>query len=45
MIKSIRSCRFLFAKLSNRDALGQAMGEEIERDPKVFLIGEEVGVY
>lgn len=28
-----------------RDALNTAMCEEIERDPKVFLIGEEVGQY
>ena len=26
-----------------RDALNSAMCEEIERDPKVFLMGEEVG--
>lgn len=28
-----------------RDALNSAMCDEIERDPKVFLIGEEVGQY
>ena len=28
-----------------RDALNQALAEEMERDPKVFLMGEEVGVY
>jgi pyruvate dehydrogenase E1 component beta subunit len=28
-----------------RDALNSAMSEEIERDPKVFLMGEEVGIY
>lgn len=28
-----------------RDAINSAMSEEIERDPKVFLIGEEVGQY
>ena len=28
-----------------RDALNSAMSEEIERDPKVFLMGEEVGEY
>lgn len=28
-----------------RDALNSAMCEEIERDPKVFLMGEEVGIY
>lgn len=28
-----------------RDALNQAMAEEMERDPDVFLMGEEVGLY
>lgn len=28
-----------------REALNSAMCDEIERDPKVFLIGEEVGQY
>lgn len=28
-----------------RDALNQAMREEMRRDPRVFLIGEEVGYY
>ncbi len=28
-----------------RDAINSAMSEEIERDPNVFLIGEEVGQY
>ena len=28
-----------------RDALNQALREEMERDPGVFLMGEEVGVY
>ena len=28
-----------------RDALNQALHEEMERDPDVFLMGEEVGVY
>jgi pyruvate dehydrogenase E1 component beta subunit len=28
-----------------REALGQAMAEEMERDPSVFLMGEEVGAY
>ncbi|MBI4421354.1 MAG: pyruvate dehydrogenase complex E1 component subunit beta [Gemmatimonadetes bacterium] len=31
--------------LTYRDALNQALREEMERDPNVFLIGEEVGVY
>lgn len=28
-----------------RDALNQAMDEELERDEKVFLLGEEVAQY
>lgn len=28
-----------------RDALNAAMSEEIERDDKVFMLGEEVGQY
>ena len=33
------------ATLSFRDALNQALDEELDRDPKVFLMGEEVGYY
>ena len=33
------------AVISYRDALNQAMSEEMERDPTVFLMGEEVGHY
>ena len=33
------------AILTMREALNQAMREEMKRDPKVFLIGEEVGHY
>jgi pyruvate dehydrogenase E1 component beta subunit len=31
--------------ITYRDALNQALREEMTRDPKVFLMGEEVGVY
>ena len=31
--------------ITYRDALNQAMQEEMARDPDVFLMGEEVGVY
>jgi pyruvate dehydrogenase E1 component beta subunit len=31
--------------ITYRDALNQALREEMHRDPKVFLMGEEVGVY
>src|SRR5436190_2593941 len=32
-------------RMSYREALNQAMSEEMERDPTVFLMGEEVGHY
>ncbi|HTS88337.1 MAG TPA: pyruvate dehydrogenase complex E1 component subunit beta [Gemmatimonadales bacterium] len=35
----------LMPVLTYRDALNQALREEMARDPKVFLMGEEVGVY
>jgi pyruvate dehydrogenase E1 component beta subunit len=31
--------------ITYRDALNHALNEEMERDPNVFLMGEEVGVY
>ena len=33
------------AIITYRDALNQALREEMQRDPDVFLMGEEVGVY
>ena len=33
------------AELSIREALNQAMAEEMERDPTIFLMGEEVAQY
>jgi len=33
------------AILTMREALNQAMSEEMSRDPNVFLLGEEVGAY
>jgi len=33
------------AEITFREALNQAMAEEMERDPDVFLMGEEVGYY
>jgi pyruvate dehydrogenase E1 component beta subunit len=33
------------AVITYREALNQAMAEEMERDPNVFLMGEEVGHY
>ena len=32
-------------KMTVRDALNMAMDEELERDDKVFVIGEEVAEY
>lgn len=32
-------------QLTVRDALNQAMDEEMERDERVFLLGEEVAQY
>ena len=33
------------ALMTMREALNQAMREEMTRDPNVFLLGEEVGAY
>ena len=33
------------AEITYREALNQALAEEMERDPSVFLMGEEVGLY
>ncbi|MGA2111987.1 MAG: alpha-ketoacid dehydrogenase subunit beta [Anaerolineales bacterium] len=33
------------ARITMREAISQALWEEMERDPKVFLQGEEVGVW
>jgi pyruvate dehydrogenase E1 component beta subunit len=33
------------AVITYREALSQALAEEMERDPNVFLMGEEVGMY
>jgi pyruvate dehydrogenase E1 component beta subunit len=33
------------ATITYREALNQALAEEMERDPDVFLMGEEVGMY
>lgn len=32
-------------ELQIREALNDAMAEELESNPKVFLLGEEVGLY
>ena len=33
------------AVITYREALNHALREEMERDDRVFLVGEEVGVY
>jgi len=33
------------ARITMREAISQALWEEMERDPKVFVLGEEVGVW
>jgi pyruvate dehydrogenase E1 component beta subunit len=33
------------AKITMREAISQALWEEMERDPNVFIMGEEVGVW
>src|SRR5574340_196799 len=33
------------AKITMRQAISQALWEEMERDPSVFILGEEVGVW
>src|ERR1041384_2386058 len=33
------------AVITYREALGNAIAEEMQRDPNVFLMGEEVGLY
>lgn len=33
------------AEISCREALNQAIAEEMERDPAVFILGEDVGLY
>ena len=33
------------ALITMREAISQALWEEMERDPKVFILGEEVGVW
>ena len=37
--------RFFAKSITNREALNSALDEELARDPKAFIIGEEVGQY
>src|SRR5207244_10512006 len=40
-----RGGRGLMAVLAMRDALNQALREEMKRDENVFLLGEDIGLY
>lgn len=44
-LRSFHRSNALMKELSVREALNSAMQDEMDRDPKVFLIGEEVGAY
>ena len=33
------------SRITMREAISQALWEEMERDPAVFILGEEVGVW
>ena len=35
----------MMAEITMREAISQALWEEMERDQKVFILGEEVGVW
>ena len=45
LFKRVFRAPFATVKLGVREALNSAMADEIERDPAVFLMGEEVGQY
>ena len=47
MLKTITNSIFksFSKKITVREALNSALDEELARDPKVFIIGEEVGQY
>eukprot|EP01027_Heterolobosea_sp_BB2_P022455 GEZU01033066.1.p1 GENE.GEZU01033066.1~~GEZU01033066.1.p1 ORF type:complete len:372 (-),score=125.26 GEZU01033066.1:95-1183(-) len=44
-VRSFSATRAASAEMTVRDALNSALREELARDPKVFIIGEEVGNY
>jgi branched chain alpha-keto acid dehydrogenase, putative len=44
-IKMLSTSSSLRAKLTVRDSLNSAMDEEMERDSRVFILGEEVAQY
>ncbi len=41
----VRRMRQIMARITMREAISQALWEEMERDPEVFILGEEVGVW
>ena len=43
--RSLSTTSALSKPMANRDALNAAIDEEIERDERVFLMGEEVAQY
>lgn len=43
--RSVVTAACCFCQVTVRDALNQAMDEELERDERVFLLGEEVAQY
>lgn len=45
LARSFHTSKAMRKEMTVREALGTAISEEIERDEKVFLIGEEVGQY
>src|SRR3972149_3738480 len=42
---SIRKARSVMAVITMREAISQALWEEMERDERVIILGEEVGVW
>src|SRR5204862_7342792 len=40
-----RSTRISMPELRYREAVGQALAEEMERDDSVFLVGQDIGVF
>ena len=41
----VNGAMIVFSQMTVRDALNSAMEEEIKRDDRVFLLGEEVAMY
>src|SRR5216110_2519874 len=41
----VSSCLAMSKELTYLDAIRKALAEEMRRDPKVFVLGEDVGAY